>query len=305
MAIAALSGWTSEQKHVVAASFLGWSLDAFDFFLLVFVLKDIAAEFHTDISDGHLRDPADAGDAPDRRVHFRPRRRPLGPPADPDGRHPVVFGDRVRLRLLAQSDRADRAARALRRRDGRRMGRRRLADDGNHSAARARLRLRAAAIGLSGRLFHGLDRLWRAVSLYRLARHVHGRRDPGAAGALYPPQRSGIAELEQAGRGRARQHAGGAEGALAARDLCGGADDRVQFLQPRHAGYLPDLPAGAAQVHAARRQHHRGGLQYRRDLRRHPVRLAVGTVRAAPLHRDRGAADACRRSRYGRFPKAR
>src|SRR6201998_2990321 len=51
MAIAALSGWTSEQKHVVTASFLGWSLDAFDFFLLLFVLKDIAAEFQTDISD--------------------------------------------------------------------------------------------------------------------------------------------------------------------------------------------------------------------------------------------------------------
>jgi MFS transporter, SHS family, lactate transporter len=51
MAIAALEGWTSEQKHVVAASFLGWSLDAFDFFLLVFVLKDIAEEFHTDISN--------------------------------------------------------------------------------------------------------------------------------------------------------------------------------------------------------------------------------------------------------------
>src|ERR1700680_4630119 len=50
MAIAALAGWTSEQKHVVAASFLGWSLDAFDFFLMVFVLKDIAAEFHTDIT---------------------------------------------------------------------------------------------------------------------------------------------------------------------------------------------------------------------------------------------------------------
>jgi MFS transporter, SHS family, lactate transporter len=51
MAIAALSGWTREQKHVVAASFLGWSLDAFDFFLLVFVLKDIATEFDTDISN--------------------------------------------------------------------------------------------------------------------------------------------------------------------------------------------------------------------------------------------------------------
>ena len=50
-AFPALSGWTSAQRHVVAASFLGWTLDAFDFFLLVFVLKDIAAEFHTDISD--------------------------------------------------------------------------------------------------------------------------------------------------------------------------------------------------------------------------------------------------------------
>ena len=50
MRIAALSGWTSEQKHVVAASFLGWTLDAFDFFLMVFVLKDIAAEFGTQIT---------------------------------------------------------------------------------------------------------------------------------------------------------------------------------------------------------------------------------------------------------------
>ncbi len=51
MRIAALSGWTSEQRHVVAASFLGWTLDAFDFFLMVFVLKDIAQEFHTQITD--------------------------------------------------------------------------------------------------------------------------------------------------------------------------------------------------------------------------------------------------------------
>ncbi len=51
MRIEALSGWTSDQKHVVAASFLGWTLDAFDFFLMVFVLKDIAAEFGTQITD--------------------------------------------------------------------------------------------------------------------------------------------------------------------------------------------------------------------------------------------------------------
>jgi MFS transporter, SHS family, lactate transporter len=51
MRIAALSGWTSEQKHVVAATFLGWSLDAFDFFLMVFVLEDIAQEFDTEITN--------------------------------------------------------------------------------------------------------------------------------------------------------------------------------------------------------------------------------------------------------------
>ena len=40
-----LKGWTSAQKHVVAASYLGWTLDAFDFFLMVFVIKDVATEF--------------------------------------------------------------------------------------------------------------------------------------------------------------------------------------------------------------------------------------------------------------------
>jgi SHS family lactate transporter-like MFS transporter len=41
----ALRGWSPAEKRVVMASFLGWTLDAFDFFLLVFVLKDVAKEF--------------------------------------------------------------------------------------------------------------------------------------------------------------------------------------------------------------------------------------------------------------------
>ncbi len=41
--------WTRDQKNVVIASYLGWTLDAFDFFLMMFVLKDIAAEFATGI----------------------------------------------------------------------------------------------------------------------------------------------------------------------------------------------------------------------------------------------------------------
>jgi SHS family lactate transporter-like MFS transporter len=34
------------QRAAFFAAFLGWALDAFDFFLLTFILKDIAAEFH-------------------------------------------------------------------------------------------------------------------------------------------------------------------------------------------------------------------------------------------------------------------
>lgn len=45
----ALKGWSSAQRHVVAAAFLGWTLDALDFFLLVFVIKDIASEFNVGI----------------------------------------------------------------------------------------------------------------------------------------------------------------------------------------------------------------------------------------------------------------
>ncbi len=45
MAFSAFKGWTATQKHVVAASYLGWTLDAFDFFLMVFVIKDVAHEF--------------------------------------------------------------------------------------------------------------------------------------------------------------------------------------------------------------------------------------------------------------------
>ena len=41
----ALRGWNTAQKHVVVASWLGWTLDAFDFFLMVFVIRDVAAAF--------------------------------------------------------------------------------------------------------------------------------------------------------------------------------------------------------------------------------------------------------------------
>jgi SHS family lactate transporter-like MFS transporter len=48
--MAILTGWTSRERHAVGAAFLAWSLDAFDFFVLVFVLSDVAASFQVPIS---------------------------------------------------------------------------------------------------------------------------------------------------------------------------------------------------------------------------------------------------------------
>jgi SHS family lactate transporter-like MFS transporter len=51
MSITALEGWTREQTHAVAASYLAWTMDAFDYFILVFVLSNIAGEFHTKVPE--------------------------------------------------------------------------------------------------------------------------------------------------------------------------------------------------------------------------------------------------------------
>src|ERR1700759_3838750 len=40
---------TREQRMTILAAFLGWMLDAFDFFLLTFLLKDIAKSFGTGV----------------------------------------------------------------------------------------------------------------------------------------------------------------------------------------------------------------------------------------------------------------
>jgi SHS family lactate transporter-like MFS transporter len=45
-----LRALNKSQRAAFVASFMGWALDAFDFFLLTFVTKDIAAEFHVPVS---------------------------------------------------------------------------------------------------------------------------------------------------------------------------------------------------------------------------------------------------------------
>ncbi len=48
--LSTLRSLTPSQRNAVIASYLGWTLDAFDFFILVFVLKDVAKEFATDVT---------------------------------------------------------------------------------------------------------------------------------------------------------------------------------------------------------------------------------------------------------------
>src|ERR1700738_3927032 len=130
------------------------------------------------------------------------------------------------------------------------MGGRRVAGDGIDPAAGTRFRLRPAPVRLPDRILPRVNRLRTALSDHRMARHVHGGCAAGAARALHSPTRAGIADLGPCG-GRAQRHVFDSHIALAPRPLCGGADDRVQLLQPRHPGSLSDFSPRAARPVAA------------------------------------------------------
>ena len=77
---------TPVQRKVVTASFLGWTLDAFDFFVLIVVMKNIAADFHAAVPDVALA------------VTLTLAMRPLGAfvfgmLADKYGRRPILMLD--------------------------------------------------------------------------------------------------------------------------------------------------------------------------------------------------------------------
>src|SRR5512147_180373 len=82
-----------QQRNAFIASFLGWTLDAFDFFLMIFVLRAIAAEFGTDVKSVSVA------------VTLTLAMRPLGALvfgmlADRYGRRPVLMVDILLFSVL-------------------------------------------------------------------------------------------------------------------------------------------------------------------------------------------------------------
>ena len=189
--IADIKSLKPSQRSAIWASYLGWTLDAFDFFLMVFMLSAIAKEFGTDVK------------AVSQGVFLTLAARPLGAfafgwLAERFGRRPVLMADIILFSLFELASGFAPTLTSLlcpslpvRDRDGRRMGPRRQPGDGVDPAEDARPRLRPPPERLSDRLFRRQPGLLPAVRPHRLARHVHGRRRPRLPRAADPHARRG------------------------------------------------------------------------------------------------------------------
>ena len=196
----ALKGWTAVQRKVVMASFLGWTLDAFDFFLLVFVIKDVAREFGT------------TREAVAWALTLTLAMRPLGAfifgrLADRFGRRPILMLDVALYSLmglasaLAPNLATFLIVRAL---FGVAMG-----GEWGIGASLTMETVKPKARGLvSGLLQSGYPTgylvasvvYWLLYDSRRLARHVRRGLPARAAGAVHPPACAGVTGVE----GRAR-----------------------------------------------------------------------------------------------------
>ena len=208
-----------------------------DFFLLVFVFNEIAAEFGVTRNTVtwavmHSLLPAFG------RGNFRAAGRQVRAPADPDAEHCGLFAVQRLHRFRHRSHYFLYRPRPVRHRHGRRLGHRRLALHGDDQSQVARRCFGLAAVRLLLRLPNRLGCLCPGVPVCRLARPVLGRL-PAVAGAdpLYLVRGAGIAGLRPR-QGQVGVAVPGVARELEAVGLRHHHDDGLQLLQPWLAGYF-------------------------------------------------------------------
>jgi len=77
--------------HAVLAGFLGWTLDAFDFFVIVFLYDTLAKQFGVSKTSDHFHDHGHAGVAARWRIRVRIAGRPVRPAHSADGQRGLFF----------------------------------------------------------------------------------------------------------------------------------------------------------------------------------------------------------------------
>ena len=281
---------TTAQKRTVLAAYLGWTLDAFDFFLLTFVIKDIAKEFGVGVPEVAYA------------LFLTLAMRFIGAfifgrIGDKWGRKPALMLDIVCYSVIGGAAAFSPNLTVfliLRALFGVAMGGEwglgsSLAMESIPPGARG-LVSGVLQCGYPQRLPARLGRLRPALRPHirrlhlRLAPLVPAQRPARLHHPVHPRRGAGIAGLRARAEDRAAGRPVGDDPVeLGPGALFGGADDGVQPVQSRHPGPLPDLPTEAVEPRAGDGEldHHR--RQSRRDRRRPVVRLGsekIGRVNA-------------------------
>jgi len=185
--------------HAVLAGFLGWTLDAFDFFIVVFLFDTLAHQFGVSKKEIVLTTTATLAMRPIGALLLGCLRTATGA-ASAHGQRDLLFGDRVDVRLFAQLHGVHHPPRAVWHRHGWRMGRWRIARDGSGAGALAGHPQRILQSGYS--IGYLLAAIAQGFSCWcGMAPHVLDRRAARATRALYPDESAGIGGVEAASRG--------------------------------------------------------------------------------------------------------
>ena len=121
---------SSDRWHAVTAGFLGWTLDAFDFFVVIFLLDVLAEHFHVSKGAIVLSVTGTLAMRPVGRADLRNDGRSLRSSPSADGQRHLLLRGRTAVWLRSQLHRVLHPAPAVRNRHGRRVGRWRLTRDG-------------------------------------------------------------------------------------------------------------------------------------------------------------------------------